>query len=79
MGKYRIESHPENCTGCRRCQLACSDLHTKTFNPSMARIRVKMVGTQCSITFIQECEECGICVDDCFFGSLQKIPREGTE
>ena len=36
MGTFDIEVVTERCTGCLRCQLACSDLFTKTFNPSEA-------------------------------------------
>ncbi len=34
MAKYEIKLRPENCSGCLRCALACSDAHSKAFNPS---------------------------------------------
>ena len=32
--------HPEKCTGCLRCELACSYMQTGTFQPSKSVIRV---------------------------------------
>jgi len=79
MGNYDIQVFTERCTGCLRCQLACSDLYTKAFNPSAARIRVIMSGADCSILFTEECTECGVCVDHCFHGALQKTKREADK
>lgn len=76
MGKYEIKVHTERCTGCLRCQLACSDLYTKAFNPSKARIRVVTWGADCSIRFEEDCNDCGICVDHCFFEALEKKRME---
>lgn len=75
MGKFKIDVAAERCTGCLRCQLACSDLYTKAFNPSSARIRVDLLGVNCSIGFTEECNECGVCVDHCFYDALQKTLR----
>jgi carbon-monoxide dehydrogenase iron sulfur subunit len=30
----------QKCTGCRNCELACSAVHTKTFNPRRSRIQI---------------------------------------
>jgi NAD-dependent dihydropyrimidine dehydrogenase PreA subunit len=76
MAKYRIDGVPENCAGCLRCELACSDTYTKAFNPSAARIQVKMSGADCDIRFTEECIECGICVDHCLYGALSKTKKE---
>jgi Pyruvate/2-oxoacid:ferredoxin oxidoreductase delta subunit len=70
--------HPENCTGCRRCQLACSELYTKSFRPSAAYLTVDWDGEDCHITFTEECLACGICADECFFGALEKAPQEAV-
>ncbi|MBW1710573.1 MAG: 4Fe-4S binding protein [Deltaproteobacteria bacterium] len=72
MGKYTIQVYTERCTGCLRCELACSDLYTKTFNPSKARIQVTATGLDCMIRFTGECNYCGVCVDHCFYDALQK-------
>jgi Fe-S-cluster-containing hydrogenase component 2 len=78
MPKYEIQATAENCSGCLRCQLACSDLHTKRFNPSAARIRVDVSGAFCSIYFTEDCMHCGTCADHCFYDALHKKPRENN-
>jgi len=79
MAKFQIDAVPANCAGCLRCELACSDTYTKSFNPSAARIRVVMSGEDCRIDFTEECIECGICVDQCFYGALSKSEKGGDE
>jgi len=32
--------HPEKCTGCLRCELACSYMQTGTYQPAKSVIRV---------------------------------------
>jgi len=78
MGKYEILVDEMRCTGCLRCQLACSDLYIKAFNPGRARIRVVMSGVDCRIEFTDDCTECGVCADHCFFGTLQKTERRAA-
>lgn len=78
MKKTRIQIVPENCTGCLRCQLACSDLYTKTFNPAQARVRVEPSGVDFSISFTEECNDCGVCAEECFYGALQKRDQEAA-
>ena len=79
MEKYDIQIATERCTGCLRCQLACSDLYTKAFNHSQARIRVLVSGMDYSICFTDECTECGVCVDHCLFNALEKTKREEAQ
>jgi ferredoxin len=76
MSKYAIQVITDNCTGCLRCQLACSDVYTKAFNPSQSRIRVTVTGADCMIGFSEDCTECGACADNCFFGALEKTRKE---
>ena len=76
MGKYKIQVATENCTGCLRCQLACSELYTRDFNPHMACIQVVLSGTECIITFTEKCRECGVCADTCFYDALRKEEKE---
>ena len=78
MKKYQIEVNPALCSGCLRCQLACSDLYQKIFNPSAARIQVFLAGADCTIEFTVECQGCGVCADHCFYGALQKQEREAV-
>jgi len=77
--KFDIQIVSERCTGCLMCQLGCSDHRNRIFNPSLARIEVALSALDCSIRFADECDRCGICVDYCFYGALQKTPFEATE
>ncbi len=79
MGMYEISITTERCTGCLRCQLACSDLYTKAFNPSQARIKVVTSGKNCSIRLEEDCNACGVCVDHCFFEAIEKSKRKKEE
>ncbi len=76
MAKYEILVNTDNCTGRLRCELGCSDLYTKAFNPAAARIRVRVRGAECKIVFTEECTHCGVCADNCFYDALEKIPEE---
>ena len=76
MRQYAMQIVAENCTGCRRCQLACSELYTRAFNHVDAHLRVEMMGRQCSVWFTEDCRECGVCGDNCFYNALIKRPKE---
>ncbi|MRR38045.1 hypothetical protein EG829_26030 [bacterium] len=73
--RYRIEATPGKCTGCLRCCLACSMLFAKTFNPSLARIHVRMKGTGCEISFTTDCTGCGACAEQCFYDALARTGK----
>ena len=76
MPRHRIETIPDNCTGCLRCTLACSELYTGVFNPSVARIRIIIRDAHCDISFADTCTSCGICADSCLYGALLKKELE---
>jgi Fe-S-cluster-containing hydrogenase component 2 len=78
MGRYQIVAVEANCTGCLRCQLACSELRTGAFNPSAAHIQVRFSDTACAIGFSEQCEACGVCADHCFYGALEKRGEEAA-
>lgn len=78
MPRHRIKTVPGNCTGCLRCALACSELHTGAFNPSAARIRIVMNDAECAITFSETCTSCGVCADSCLYGALLEVSPEDT-
>jgi len=40
MEKHYVVSIPERCTGCRVCELACSMVHDRVFNPEKARLTI---------------------------------------
>lgn len=43
MERKFIVSDPERCTGCRICELVCSGVNEKAFNPLFSRIRMIQV------------------------------------
>ncbi len=76
MGKYRMEAMTENCTGCMRCMLACSQAYTGVFNPLAACLMVVVAGEDCTVEFSKDCRGCGLCVDHCFYEALARHPEE---
>jgi Fe-S-cluster-containing dehydrogenase component len=78
MAIYEINTNTDNCTGCLRCQLGCSQLYTGAFNPAAAYIRVMVSGADGMITFTEDCTSCGVCADHCFYDALHKEPKESN-
>ncbi|MHA1490261.1 MAG: 4Fe-4S dicluster domain-containing protein [Promethearchaeota archaeon] len=61
----------DECVGCRICQLWCSYIHKKVFNPSEAYIQVNNVyDLKPKISFLDGCTNCGQCVEYCLYGAL---------
>lgn len=56
----------ELCTGCRNCELACSQVHTSTFNPRRSRIQVLRDESK-NVILPVVCLHCEVplCVDAC--------------
>jgi len=72
---WRISIFPENCTGCRICQMICSWLNEKSFQPLNAYIQVKSEeekGIHFEIALDQRCKKCGLCASYCSIGALVK-------
>lgn len=78
MSRYIITTFPENCSFCRRCQLGCSNAYLRNFDIDSANIKIEVKGAECSISFGDQCRECGICTDFCFFGAITKSEKEVT-
>ena len=87
-----IKIVPENCRGCRRCEVNCSWHDSGPLNPRLAGIHIMKMdegGTDYPV-MNQECLErfCGkigarrknemepACVSACLFGALQMIGKE---
>jgi Fe-S-cluster-containing dehydrogenase component len=73
VSKYQVLTDDTKCTGCLRCQLACSYAYTRSFNPSAARVNVDFLGVACKVRFTDDCVACGLCADNCLYGALQKL------
>ena len=73
MAHKAIITYPERCTGCRRCEIACSEHFTDRVQPSASRIRIlnyfegfidiPLVCRQCE-TEIPPCWK--VCPQSCF-------------
>jgi len=61
------------CAGCLICELRCSLRFEKEFNPAKAAIRIRrLVGAEneYEISFVEKCDNCGICARHCPYGAL---------
>jgi Fe-S-cluster-containing hydrogenase component 2 len=79
MQEIPILTDPERCAGCLNCQLRCSLRATGRFNPAEARIKVDLTnsGFKYVISFTDECDGCGLCVQFCPYGALST--KEGGQ
>lgn len=61
-----IVPYPENCTGCRFCEMACSLEHYGVVNPRKSRIRIFKFGLEIDapITCAQLCSQGAKCCRD---------------
>lgn len=75
---FDILVHPERCVGCLICQLRCSLRLAHSFNPARAAIQVDRTssGLGASLTFIEACDNCGICARHCPYGALELKRKE---
>jgi len=62
-----VSAIPERCVGCKLCQLICSYITLRVFNPSRARITIKANEKKgrFDISFLPECTHCGACIKYC--------------
>ena len=70
--RFKIITNPENCVGCRLCQMRCSFRFTKEFSFFNSRIEVVWDENQHhhGITFHEMCDACGLCVRSCVYEAL---------
>src|SRR5947208_15784479 len=66
-----LRIHPEKCTGCLRCELACSYMQTGTFRPAKSVIRVSRFEGHTSYA-PYTCTQCaeGWCMTACPVGAI---------
>jgi len=70
--------HPDKCTGCNNCVLACSYEHEGVFRPSAARIHVyNWEREQFSVPMM--CQQCdgAPCVEVCPTAAMYRDPESG--
>ncbi len=77
MSRWEIQTNPDLCTGCMRCMLVCSWQYEKQFALAAARIQVSVADAEIIVSFLDDCVQCGLCADNCFYGAL--IKKEITE
>ena len=66
-----LSLHPDRCTGCLRCELACSYMQTGTYQPSKSVIRVSPFEGHTSYA-PYTCTQCaeGWCMTACPVGAI---------
>lgn len=75
---FNIRFKPENCTGCRVCQLICSFTFEHQFNPDLSHIRINNpYGLTPKLKILKTCKRCGLCVEQCIYNALEIV--EGKE
>ena len=75
MSRYMIESVPEKCKACRRCEIACiAAHHGLTFKEALkkrdelvARVHVVKSG---SVKSPISCRQCELCIMACPYGAI---------
>lgn len=62
-----VAAIPERCVGCKLCQLICSYVTFRVFNPSRSHLTIKADEKRglFDIVFLPECTDCGACIKYC--------------
>jgi carbon-monoxide dehydrogenase iron sulfur subunit len=75
---------PEKCTGCRLCELACSQVNTGEYNPDLATIHVLShpdLGSNLLAIHSASCicrDGSESCVEICNVGAIQFVDDEAV-
>ncbi|MFC1968087.1 FAD-dependent oxidoreductase [Chloroflexota bacterium] len=74
-----IEINPEECTGCRLCELMCSFCHEQECSAAKARIRI-VQDEEFGHNLILQCTQCGkaFCVETCPRGAISRDKKTGV-
>ena len=72
--------HPEKCTGCRQCELACSWVQVGSFQPSKSVIRVHVFDEQASFAPYAcfQCDEAW-CMQACPVNAIDADEQTGAK
>ncbi len=75
-----LQIHPDRCTGCKQCELACSWVQTGTFQPSRSLIRVHVFDEQASFA-PYTCFQCSEawCMQTCPVNAIDVDPDTGAK
>ena len=70
---------PEKCTGCRTCELICSFIHSREFNPLHSRISVVSF-ERTGFSFPAVCQQCSVaaCMQVCPVGAISQDEATGA-
>ncbi len=70
--------HPDKCTGCRNCELACSMEHEKDFRPKASRIHVYTWERE-GFSVPMMCQQCkdAACTTVCMPKAMHRNPANG--
>jgi len=64
--------HPEKCTGCLQCLMACSLKYEGMVNPLKARTRlIRENDIVTRIELNRDCTRCGACTVVCHYGARE--------
>ncbi len=80
MSERTLLIHPDRCTGCKQCELACSWVQTGTFQPSRSLIRVHVFDEQASFA-PYTCFQCSEawCMQTCPVNAIDVDPDTGAK
>jgi len=73
-----ITCDAEKCTGCRICELACSEVKENLYNPRKSRIRVVTLGLVINTALVCRFCEKPTCVRCCPRGALRQSEENGV-
>ena len=75
-----LQIHPEKCTGCKQCELACAWVQTGSFQPSRSVIRVHIFDEQASFAPYTcfQCDEAW-CMQACPVNAIDVDEQTGAK
>jgi len=75
-----LSIHPERCTGCKQCELACSWVQTGAFQPSRSLIRVHVFDEEASFAPYTcfQCDEAW-CLQACPVNAIDVDAESGAK